>query len=304
MKTFHHLIAAIDFTPSCVRALREAARRASLDHAAITAVHVMDEFLVHELKNALSATESAVRAEWEAKLRKFVDNSGAGGAVIKTEVRVGHPYVELVEACHTHGADLLVMGDKSPDTGQHHIGAIAAKCIRKAPVDVLIVRREVEPPFRRIVACVDFSENSAKAVQFAVHLARQDGAVLDCVHVYQSALTMAMDYGGFVTPLPPVVTEEDAVKTWENELQRFLEPLLRNTEGINIRQKVIEQINIRDAIIEYVTAQKADLVVLGTRGKGALRHMLIGTAAEKLVQRAPCSILAVKPDDIVTAPEA
>lgn len=304
MKTFHHIIAAVDFTPSCLRALREAARRASLDHAKITAVHVMDEFLVHELKAALSISEALVRAEWEAKLRKFVDSSDAGGDAIKTEVRVGHPFAELVEACHNHGADLLVMGDKGSQGGYQHIGAIAAKCIRKAPVDVLIVRNEVQTPFKRVVVCVDLSENSAKAVQCAIHLARQDGASVDCVHVYQSAMAMALDYGGFVTPMQPIVTDAEAIKNWQGELQRFLEPLLRNTEGMNIQQHVIEQINVRDAIIEYATAQKADLVVLGTRGKGVLRHLLIGTTAEKIVQRAPCSLLAVKPDAVVASADS
>ena len=50
MKKLHHIIVAIDFTPYCRSALREAARRASMDGAQLTAVHVMDEFLVHELK--------------------------------------------------------------------------------------------------------------------------------------------------------------------------------------------------------------------------------------------------------------
>ncbi len=45
MKTFKNIIVGIDFTPSCRNALREAARRASLDHATVTALHVMDEFL-------------------------------------------------------------------------------------------------------------------------------------------------------------------------------------------------------------------------------------------------------------------
>ena len=58
MKKLHHVIAAIDFTPHCRNALREAARRASLDGAAVTAVHVMDEFLVHELKKALSTDQA------------------------------------------------------------------------------------------------------------------------------------------------------------------------------------------------------------------------------------------------------
>ncbi|NBO20862.1 MAG: protein-methionine-sulfoxide reductase catalytic subunit MsrP [Rhodobacteraceae bacterium] len=54
MKKLHHVIAAIDFTHSCRCALREAVHRASLDGAPVTVVHVMDEFLVHELKSALS----------------------------------------------------------------------------------------------------------------------------------------------------------------------------------------------------------------------------------------------------------
>ncbi len=298
MKLFHHLIAAVDFTPSCLCALREAARRASLDHASVTAVHVMDEFLVHELKIALSATEAQVRAEWEAKLRKFVDESGAGAEAIKTEVRVGHPFAELVEACHTHGADLLVMGAKGSVDEPYRIGAIAAKCIRRAPVDVLVVKHETQTPFKRVLACVDFSENSAKAVQCALHVAQQDKAAVDCLHVYQSALAMALDYGGFITPLPPVVSDEQALHQWEKELFTFLEPLLRKAQGLVVSPQVVEQINIRDAILSHVQAHQIDLVVLGTRGKGGLRHMLIGTTAEKIVQHAPCSILAVKPDEV------
>ena len=82
MKTYHHLIAAVDFTPSCRRAVREAVRRASLDQAKVTAVHVMEEFLMEELKRALSTDEATIRADWQQKLRHFVDETDAGGAAI------------------------------------------------------------------------------------------------------------------------------------------------------------------------------------------------------------------------------
>jgi nucleotide-binding universal stress UspA family protein len=301
MKKFHHIIAAVDFTPSCLHALREAVRRASLDQAKVTAVHVMDERLVHELKAALSTTEAAVRAEWEAKLRKFVDESSAGGGLVKIEVRVGHPFDELVDACQRHGADLLVMGAKGSGTEPSRIGVIAAKCIRHAPVDVLVVRHDAEPPFKQVLACVDFSENAAKAVQFALHVAEQDKASVTCLFVYQSATMMALDYGGFVTPLPPVVTDEQALQSWEKELDAFITPLVQKAGDVPVKQLVVEQVNIREAILEHVKQTQTDLVVVGTRGKNSLRHLLIGTTAEKIVQHAPCSILAVKPDDVVAA---
>ncbi len=295
MKTFKHILVGIDFTPSSRNALREAARRASLDEAAVTAVHVMDEFLAHELRKALSLDEAAVRADWEQRLRGFVDESDAGSARLSTEVRVGNPFVGLTEACAAHGADLLVMGAKGTKGGEHRVGAIAAKCIRKAPVDVLVVNENAMGPFKHLVACVDFSENSAKAVERALHVAEQDGAALDCLHVYQSALMLAMDYGAYAPPLP-MGADDEALKMWRQELDQFLAPLTRAHSGVKTRALVMERVNIREAILDHVAETKTDLVVLGTRGKRGLRMLLIGTTAEKIVQHAPCSILAVKPD--------
>lgn len=301
MKKLHHVIAAIDFTSSCRAALREAVHRASLDGAAITVVHVMDEFLVHELKNALSTDQAAVRAEWLERLKKFVTDAEAGAGV-NAEVRVGHPFTELVEACHEHSADLLVMGARGSRNEPHRIGVIAAKCIRKAPVDVLVVREDAQGPFKRIVACVDFSENSAKAVQCALHIAQQDRGALDCLHVFQSALAMSLDYGGFAPSLPATY-DPQAVETWRKDLAAFLEPLTQNAGDVAISQHVTERVNIREAILDHVSEVQAALVVLGTNGKTGLREMLIGTTAEKIVQHVPCSILAVKPDGFVIAAE-
>ncbi len=300
MKKLHHIIAAIDFTPSCRNALREAARRASLDGAAITAVHVMDEFLVHELKKALSADQAAIRADWLERLKKFVAESEVGAVAVNSEVRIGHPFTELVEACRAHSADLLVMGAKGSKNEPNRIGAIAAKCVRKAPVDVLVVREDAQGPFKKIVTCVDFSENSAKAVQCALHVAQQDGATLDCLHVYQSALAMSLDYGGFAPSMPATIDPE-AVDNWRKDLEAFLAPLTRDASEVKVTALIKERVNIREAILEHVNDVHATLVVLGTRGKTGLREMLIGTTAEKIVQHAPCSILAVKPDGFVAA---
>ena len=302
MKSYKNIIVGIDFTPSCRNALREAVRRASLDNSSVTAVHVMDEFLAHEMKTALSTDEAGVRADWQARLKKFVDESDVGSAQVKMEVRIGHPFTELVDACKGHAADLLIMGAKGSKGGTHRIGTIAAKCVRKAPIDVMIVREDAQGPFKHVVACVDFSENSAKAVQSALHIAAQDGADLDCLYVYQSALALSLDYGGYAPPLP-AGPDEDALKNWQADLDKFVEPLTRSKGAVKVRTMVKERVNIRETILDHVEETKADMVVLGTRGKTSLRQLLIGTTAEKIVQHAPCSILAVKPDEVSTAAE-
>ena len=300
MKKLHHIIVAIDFTPYCRSALREAARRASMDGSQLTAVHVMDEFLVHELKKALATDQATIRADWLERLNKFIAESEVGVGAVQTEVRIGHPFAELVEACRAHQADLLVMGAKGSRSEPHRIGAIAAKCVRKAPVDVLVVREDAQGPFQKIVTCVDFSENSAKAVQCGLHLAQEDGASLDCLYVYQSALAMSLDYGGFAPSLPTNIDPE-AVENLRKDLDAFLAPLTRDSGNVTVTPLIKERVNIREAILDHVTETHAGLVVLGTRGKTGLRELLIGTTAEKIVQNAPCSILAVKPDGFITA---
>jgi len=294
MKSYQRLIAAIDFTPSCRNALCEAVRMGRHSGASITAVHVMDEFLVSELKRALSTDQASIRAEWETRLRKFVDDSELGTPHVEIEIRMGNAFQELVECCRVHQADLLVMGARGSRNEPNRVGVIAARCVRKAPVDVLLVREDAQGPFRHLVACVDLSENSARAVSHALQIAAEDGATLDCLHVYQSALAMSLDYGGLAAPVASTM-DEQGLRMWQTELDKFLAPVEAAAPSVRVTRMVKERVNIREAILEHVTETQADMVVLGTRGKSGLRELLIGTTAEKIVAHATCSILAVKP---------
>ncbi|MBL9114061.1 MAG: universal stress protein [Verrucomicrobiaceae bacterium] len=300
MKRFHHLVVAIDFTPSCRPAIKEALRRASADGAKVTVTHVMDEFLLRELSRALCSTKEKIMADWKEKLRAFVVEADVGGP-FDVDVRAGNAVQGLIDSCHAHKADLLVMGAKGSKNKPHRIGAVASKCIRSAPVDVLVVRDEAPGPHHKVLACVDFSENSAKAVQCGLHVAAQDKGELDCLYVFQSAMALAMDYGGFVPGLPMEPVDLEGASYWAGELKNFLEPLTRKAGEIKVNPVVTERVNVREAILDHVMTQKCDLVVLGTRGKSNLRTLLIGTTAERLVQHLPCSILAVKPDEVVDA---
>ncbi len=302
MKPYSHLVAAVDFTPSCRNALRQAVRLAAINQAQLTVVHVMDEFLVHELKRALSVDQATVRSDWQDRLKKFVDDADVGAPNVHVVVRIGHPFTELSEACQTAGADLLVMGVKGSRQDPKRVGVIAAKCVRKAPVDVLLVREDATGPFKRVATCVDFSDNSGKAVRRALQIAGNDGAAVDCLYVYQSALAMSLDYGGMGAPMP-FTADSVTLDQWRADLISFVKPLSAEAPGVQVTTTVIERINIRETILEHVQETHADLVVLGTRGRTGLREMLIGTTAEKIVGNATCSILAVKPDGVQTGNE-
>jgi nucleotide-binding universal stress UspA family protein len=49
-------------------------------------------------------------------------------------------------------------------------------------------------------------------------------------------------------------------------------------------------------IIDYAKTQEIDLIVIGTHGRSGLMHVLMGSVAERVVQKAPCPVLTVKPE--------
>jgi universal stress protein E len=296
MNACPHYICAIDFTPACRRALREAVRRATFDDARVTAVHVLDDFLVQELKTALATTEEAIRAEWEARVRRFVDDTACGGKPVGVEVRLGTPYEGILDACDYHSSKLLFMGSSGAGGAVHRIGAVAAQCIRQASSSVMVVRESAPEAFRHILACVDFSASSARIVQRAIELAKDDSAEVHCLFVHQSALLFAMD-SGFSMPMPPQDMDDSLADHWRRQLDQLVDPLAAAKPGVVVKKIFETRMSIREAILDAVQSSAADLVVLGTHGGGRLRHLLIGTTAEKIIQHAPCSILAVKLDE-------
>jgi universal stress protein E len=298
MKNYRHILVGIDFSPASLAAVKCAIRMAAFHGTPVTAVHVIDPKLAGAMKEAHHTTDQDVFKHVSATVHAFLAKAGAEAA--KVEMHVGHPFVELLDACHRHQADLLVLGTRGTEHGPNQIGAVAAKCVRKAPADVLLVRESQKGVFKHLTACVDLSETSAKAVRASRAIAEDDKASLDCLFVYQSAIAMSLDYGGFVPPLP--IDSGETAEAWRRDLAQFVEPLLRTTEGLKWQSVLVERLNIREAILQHVSQSKTDLVVLGTRGKTDLRTLLMGTTAEKIVTHAPCSILAVKPDGFVYAP--
>jgi universal stress protein E len=294
MNSCPHYVCAIDFTPACRRALREAVRRATLDDTRVTAVHVLDEFLVHELKKALSTTEAAIRTEWEARMQRFVNDTACGGRPVMIELRLGTPHQGILDACHYHATKLLFMGSSGAGDAQHRIGAVAAQCIRQATFPVMVVRENAPEAFHHILACIDFSPSSAAIVQQAIELAKQDAAEVHCLFVHQSALLFAMSDGGFITPTPPLDMDDTLGEHWRHRLDQLVDPLAAANPGVVVKKIFEARMSIREAILDTARGTTADLVVLGTHGGGRLRHFLLGTTAEKIIQHAPCSILAVK----------
>lgn len=137
----------------------------------------------------------------------------------------------------------------------------------------------------RILAPTDFSETAQHAFEYARELAKSFEAEIHLLHVVPDPMTQgwAGEASGIVIP--------DLVKTWTtNADQRLAEitvPDVEITRVTRVGHPFVE-------IIQYAQDHEIDLIVMGTHGRGPIKHLLLGSVAEKVVRKAPCPVLTVR----------
>ncbi len=141
--------------------------------------------------------------------------------------------------------------------------------------------------FNRILLATDFSDTSACAVEHAILLARTFGANLHVLHVLESEIPVMMDG---VTYLPPNYFEE-MEKMAAERLEEVIPRADRDKLSVTL---VMRKGNPFLEVVRYARDQKMDLIVLGTHGRGAIAHVLMGSVAEKIVRKASCAVLTVR----------
>ena len=138
--------------------------------------------------------------------------------------------------------------------------------------------------FRHILVPTDFSEPSALALEYAHTLARRFGATLAVVHVVQQPFPVGSEFD------PPDVA---AYRTrLIEEAKRELVRAVATVSDVDVVAEVLVGATAR-TIVEAAAQHQADLIVMGTRGRGALATRLMGSVAERVVRSADCPVMTV-----------
>jgi len=144
------------------------------------------------------------------------------------------------------------------------------------------------PPIQTALVPLDFSESSDAALAFAVGLAKTIGARLELFHAYHLPIGVDYDLSLPVELLPRV---RDAAAARLDEAAAKV-----RAEGVEARGHVAEGV-ASQAICDAAKRLGADLIVMGTRGRSGLEHVLLGSVAEHTLRIAPCPVITVpRPD--------
>jgi nucleotide-binding universal stress UspA family protein len=140
---------------------------------------------------------------------------------------------------------------------------------------------------RHILCPVDFSDFSQRALRHATSLARWYGADIHALYVAQSLPTLWHLPPHLDGPPPP----DPALARLRDELHAFLAPT--HAAGVSAEASVVDG-QPAAAILDHARRNPADLVVMGTHGRGGVGRLVLGSVAETVLRHAPCPVLTVR----------
>lgn len=141
------------------------------------------------------------------------------------------------------------------------------------------------PDFRKILVPTDFSEPSERALETAIALAKTVGGEIHLIHTYPAHPVL----WPYVAPLPEAL---------DLDLRAAAQPRLSEWSqrvadaGLRVVEHLVPGV-AAEVIAGHAHDLHVDLVVMGTRGLGGLKHVLLGSVTERVIQLAPCPVMAV-----------
>lgn len=143
----------------------------------------------------------------------------------------------------------------------------------------------------RILVPTDFGPTSGLALRYGRELARNFGSALHVLHAIGDPVTL--------NTLPPTYVTDIAGLQRDREVaarKRLDEELAAGPGATGLKTTTVVMMSPTPAaaIVSYADEHGIDLIVMGTHGRGAVAHLLLGSVAEKVVRTAHCPVLTVR----------
>ena len=272
-------------------ALTVARRSGATLHLAL--VHVPLEVVnpSYPLAEEIAERELEQRDHDATYLDGLMARMGASGVPIRRALLRGNVAAALGRYVEEHRIDLIVMTTHGRGGLQRAwLGSTADSLLRRLMIPLLLVRpaeetREIDPgaeiTFRRILAALDGSRTAERALQDAIELGVTADATVMLATVLQPPITAYSPY------IPHAVQiTHDEVEARRVGMERYLTDVAAADwlAGRTVVKEMRVDYHAAHAIIELARLNEADLIVLGTHGRGGLRRFILGSVADKVIR--------------------
>lgn len=262
-------------------------------HLHLALVHVPFEIVSpsYPLAEELAEREALQRDEDAAYLERLVQRTGSSDVTVRPALLRGHVAAAIGRFVEEESVDLVVMTTHGRGGLQRAwLGSTADSLIRRLMIPLLLVRpaeetRELDPEsdasFSRVIAALDGSSTAERALRDAIDLGIAGDAAISLAHVLQPPITAYSPY------IPHAIQiTQDEVAARRRGMERYLVGLEEAPwlAGRRITKELRVDYHAAHAILELAKKTEADLIVLGTHGRGGLRRMILGSVADKVIR--------------------
>ncbi len=283
MKTYKHLLLAIDVYENDDALVEEALLLVKRHQGTLSVVHVAPHVLssvpyAYDFQAAIVEHAKKKLSELKAKF-KFSD--------AQVHLLEGQPKQEITALAKKIGADLIVCGSH----GKHGLGLIlgstANGILHFAGVDVLTIRinpegkRLVDFPYKHIVVATNLHDDNAKVLETANDIARAFEATLHVIHVVGDVAAL-----GYYPAI-----EFDLKGDAEKELARLIEKQKIEVKKENIHVSIGFP---KQEILDLTARAQAGLIVIGSHGRKGLAAAVLGSTANAVLHGAKSDTLVVR----------
>jgi len=298
---FARILLATDGSPNAQQASEVAARIAKGFESEVTVLSAIP---------SIGAIAAPLEGEYYSKLINKADDNvdmatsvfkKAGVSVSEREIPQGRASIveTIVELAAQEKTGLIVLGTRGLGGFKRAVlGSVSSGVAAHAPCATLVVRPSKNkggagPALNRILVAIDGSQNAQRALEVAVEMTERLGAELSVAHVvYVPTLFWSMGVPG--SEIPSDKIEEDAEEVGRKLLAKAVK-FAKDSGVANPKDELLtDLVSPAQGIVQLAERDGADVIVVGTRGNGGFRKLLLGSVANSVLHYADCSVLVTK----------
>jgi nucleotide-binding universal stress UspA family protein len=292
--TRNRIVVGIDGSDGGRHALAWAVAEAARRGATLEAVHVWTPPVAVAPLGAVAlpgdeeAFEEAAHATIAALVAEVADQAATGGVTIEEVVVQGHATTVLLE--RAEAADLLVVGSRGHGAFLGLLlGSIAHQCLHHATGPVAVVPPTAEVPADgAVVVGVDGSEESWAAARWATEEAGIRNGRLLVVHGWWTPYAVP-PVGMAIAPDNSLEFEADAQRLLADMMDGIVEQAAHKPGEVVL--EAVEEVAAK-AVIDR--SEGAAMVVVGSRGRGGFKGLLLGSVSQQVVHHAHCATVVIR----------
>ncbi|HEV8238624.1 MAG TPA: universal stress protein [Thermoanaerobaculia bacterium] len=299
------VLVATDFSPTADAAVQWGSELARARGGRLVLVHAVD---VHgpltDFLPSPAELDEQVRTAAAARLEEAAAAVRAQGGNVESRLETGVASQAVVRAAGEIAPDLVVQGSRGLTPGLAHLllGSTAQRIVQHSPRPVLTVHpgdRDRHAAIRHVLVPTDFSDDAEGAAHAARALLAGDqaaasrepadgaGARLTLLHAYHLPIEYTA-YGTIPTSIP---FHADVAAVAEEKLAAAAASLAGEAHSVDT---VAKEGYPPEVIADTARELDVDLIAMGTHGRTGLRHLLLGSNAERVIEHAPCPVLTVR----------